>query len=52
MSYETICLDRSTPVYRAAGHAIAMSVRRILVVEKHYLVGMLSCLDLLRAIAP
>lgn len=50
MSYETICLDVSTPVYRAAGHAVAMNVRRILVVEKHYLVGVLSSLDLLRAI--
>jgi CBS domain-containing protein len=51
MSYETICLDQKTPVYRAAGHAIATNIRRILVVHEHYLVGVLSCLDLLKALA-
>jgi CBS domain-containing protein len=50
MSYETICLDAAVPTYRAAGHAMAMNVRRILVVERHHLVGVLSCLDLLRPI--
>lgn len=29
MSFETICLDRSTPLYRAAGHAVQMGIRRI-----------------------
>jgi CBS domain-containing protein len=51
MSYETICLDTTTPVFRAAAHAIAMNVRRILVVDKHHLAGVLSCLDLLRPFA-
>lgn len=50
MSYEAICLDPSTPTYRAAGHAIAMNVRRILVADESHLVGVLSCLDLLRAL--
>ena len=33
MSYETICLDVGTPLYRVAGHAIQMRVRRILAVH-------------------
>ena len=32
MSYETICLDVRTPLYRVAGHAMQMRVRRILAV--------------------
>lgn len=46
MSYETVCLDEGTPVYRAAGYAMAMDVRRILVVKNRDLVGIVSCLDL------
>lgn len=51
MSYETICLDRSTPLYRAAAYAIPMNVRRILVVEHRRLVGVVSCLDLVDVLA-
>lgn len=46
MSYETICLDVATPLYRAAAYAVSMNVRRILVVEHKRLVGIVSCLDL------
>ena len=46
MSYETVCLDVATPVHRAASYVVAMNVRRILVVEKRDLVGIMSCLDL------
>ena len=46
MSYEMICLDLTTPVFRAAGYAVNMNVRRLLVVEHRRLVGILSCLDL------
>jgi CBS domain-containing protein len=46
MSYETITLDASTPLYRAAGHAIATRVRRILVVESRSLVGIVTGYDL------
>lgn len=46
MSYETITLDASTPLYRAAGHAIATRVRRILVVESRALVGIVTGYDL------
>lgn len=46
MSYETICLDVTTPIFRAAAHAAQMNVRRLLVVERRRLVGIVSCLDL------
>jgi len=49
MSYETICLDIATPMYRAAAYAVSMNVRRILVVEHRRLAGILSCLDLVEA---
>jgi len=51
MSYETICLDAHTKVYRAAGHAVAMNVRRLLVVEKRKLVGILTGFDLAKVVA-
>lgn len=48
MSYETICLDTSTPLYRVAGHAVQMRVRRILAVHGRELRGIVSGLDLVR----
>jgi len=51
MSYETICLDDSTPLHRAAGYADAMRARRILVVRQHRLVGIVSTLDMVMALA-
>ena len=51
MSYETICLDIKTPVFRAAAHAIQMNVRRLLVVDHRRLVGILSCLDLVAVLS-
>ncbi len=51
MSYETICLDLSTPIHRAAAHALHMNVRRLLVVDHRRLVGVLSCLDLVGVLA-
>ncbi len=48
MSYETICLDVATPLYRVAGHAIQMGVRRILAVHQRQLRGIVSPFDLLR----
>jgi CBS domain-containing protein len=50
MSYETICLHVSTPVYRAAAHVSAMDVRRVIVVDKRRVVGIASSLDLLDAL--
>jgi CBS domain-containing protein len=51
MSYETICLDAATPIYRAAAYAIAMDVRRILVTEHRRLVGIVSSVDLVDVLA-
>lgn len=51
MSYETICLDASTPIHRAAAYAVAMNVRRILVVEHRRLVGIVSGIDLVDVLA-
>jgi predicted transcriptional regulator len=48
MSYETICLDIATPLYRVAGHAIYMGVRRILAVHKRELRGIVTGFDLVR----
>ena len=52
MSQETICLDVETPIYRAAGYGISMNVRRLLVVQGRRLVGIVSALDLVGALAP
>ena len=51
MSYETICLDVTTTVARAAAYAGSMNVRRILVVDQRHLVGVASALDLVRSLA-
>lgn len=48
MSYESITLEASTPLYRAAAQAVATRVRRILVVEGRSLVGIVSGYDLAR----
>ncbi|HSO36436.1 MAG TPA: CBS domain-containing protein [Labilithrix sp.] len=48
MSYETICLDTMTPLYRVAGHAIQMRVRRILAVHQRELRGIVTGFDLVR----
>jgi CBS domain-containing protein len=51
MSYETICFDQSTPLYRVAGHAVAMAARRILAVEQRRLAGIATGFDLARVVA-
>jgi CBS domain-containing protein len=51
MSYETVCLDVSTPIYRVANCARQMRVRRILAVEHRNLVGIATGFDLLRIMA-
>lgn len=51
MSYETIFLDVSTPIHRAASYMVSMNVRRILVVEHRRLAGIVSCLDLVDVLA-
>ena len=51
MSYETICLDAATPIYRAAAYVVSMNVRRVLVVEHRRLAGIVSCIDLVDVLA-
>jgi CBS domain-containing protein len=48
MSYETICHDVKTPLYRIVGQAIDMNVRRVLAVENRKLVGIATGFDLVR----
>jgi CBS domain-containing protein len=50
MSYETICYDESTPLYRAAGAMASMSTRRILATRQRSLAGVLTGYDLARAL--
>lgn len=50
MSYETICFDVSTPLYRAAGAFASMNTRRILATDKRSLAGVLTGYDLARAL--
>ena len=49
MSFETLCLDEATPLYRVAGHVAAMQVRRILATRDGELVGIVTGYDLVRA---
>lgn len=48
MSYETICHDVNTPLYRIVGQSIDMNVRRILAVQDRKLVGIATGFDLVR----
>lgn len=50
MSYETINLDESTPLYRAAGHAISTKVRRIIACDGRPMVGIVTGYDLARVL--
>jgi CBS domain-containing protein len=50
MSYETISLDLETPIHRAAGHALAMRVRRIIAVEGRALRGVLTGYDIAKVL--
>jgi len=46
MSYETICLDEQTPLYRAAGHAVQMGIRRIFALRDGTISGIVTGFDL------
>ncbi|HET9959781.1 MAG TPA: CBS domain-containing protein [Polyangiaceae bacterium] len=48
MSYETICMNAATPLYRVARQARAVRVRRILVVDHRQLCGIATGFDLVR----
>jgi CBS domain-containing protein len=46
MSFALVCVPEQTPLWRAAGHAIASSARRVLTISpSHQAVGILSGLD-------
>jgi predicted transcriptional regulator len=51
MSYETLCHNVQTPLFRVAGHSMSMNVRRILAVDHRRLVGIATGLDLMRFMA-
>jgi CBS domain-containing protein len=51
MSFETICMDASTPIWRAAAYAVATNVRRLLICESKHLVGIASLIDLVSALS-
>lgn len=48
MSYELLTLERDTPLYRVAGHAIQTRVRRVFVSEGAQIVGVVTGFDLVR----
>lgn len=50
MSYAMLCLDRSAPMHRAAAHALATRARRIIVVERHHVCGVVTGMDFARAL--
>ena len=51
LSYAMLCLNKSTPLYRAAAHAHATRARRVLVTEDHKVIGVLTGIDFARAIS-
>jgi CBS domain-containing protein len=51
MSYETLCHNVQTPLFRVAGQSMSMNVRRILAVDDRRLVGIATGLDLMRFMA-
>jgi CBS domain-containing protein len=51
LSPALLCLDVSTPLFRAARQAEVMDVRRIVAVENRQLRGVLTALDFVRAAA-
>ena len=50
MSYAMVCLDVTTPMYRAAAHAAATRARRVIAVEHRRVWGILTGIDFARAV--
>jgi hypothetical protein len=48
MSYEIVCLNVSTPLYRVASQARELRVRRILAVDERSVRGIATGFDVLR----
>lgn len=49
MNYAMLCLDVRTPLYRAAGQAVATRARRVLAVQDRKVRGILTGIDFARA---
>jgi CBS domain-containing protein len=52
MSYELVCLDVSTPLYRVAKQARELRVRRVLAVDHRSVRGIAAGFDVLRVMEP
>jgi CBS domain-containing protein len=50
MTQSLVCLSTDTPMFRAAGFAIATRARRVLAIEHHHVRGILTGLDFTRAL--
>jgi predicted transcriptional regulator len=50
MTQSLVCLPTDTPIFRAAGFAIATRARRVLAIEHHQVRGILTGLDFTRAL--
>lgn len=50
MSYSMLCLPPRTPLFRAAGMAASTRARRVLVIDHHEVRGILTGIDLARAV--
>ncbi|MFO0626391.1 MAG: CBS domain-containing protein [Polyangiales bacterium] len=50
MSYAMLCLDRGTRMHRAAAHALATRARRVVVVDRHHVCGVVTGMDFARAL--
>jgi len=51
MTQALLCLPGTTPLFRAAGFAMATSARRILVTDHHHAKGVVTGIDFARAVA-
>ena len=49
MNYAMLCLDKRTPLFRAAGQAFATRARRVLAVHDRKVCGILTGIDFARA---
>lgn len=52
MNYAMLCLDIRTPLYRAAGQAVATRARRVLAVHDRRVRGILTGIDFARSASP
>ena len=51
MSYAMLCLQKDTPLHRAAAHAADTRARRVIVTDKRQTVGIMTGIDFARAVS-